>query len=211
MARFADHSISAFLDALAGPEPTPGGGIAAAVGGAIGVALLMMVAGLPRTRGNSDAERIQLRETRGSLTGIRDRLLSLADTDTEAYNKVTAAYRLPKGTDDEKAARKQAVQRAMQAATEAPLDILRAVAEAMAQARSIAELGSPSASSDVRVGLELLEAAGAGAAANVEINLTALDDQAVRKSAASTMVELSNQLTEDSAAARSALAPEAAT
>ena len=205
MARFADHSISAFLDAIASPDPTPGGGSAAAVGGAIGVALLMMVAGLPKTRGNSDAERVQLGETRGSLVGARDRLLTLADTDTAAYNTVTAAYRLPKTTDEEKVARKQAVQRAMHAATEAPLDILRAVAEAMAHAQVVAALGNPSASSDVRVALELLEAAGAGASANVEINLTTLEDEAFRKAVASTMIELSNQLTAHSAAARSAL------
>jgi methenyltetrahydrofolate cyclohydrolase len=208
MARFADYSISTFLDALAGPDPTPGGGTAAAIGGALGVSLLMMVAGLSKTRGNSDAERVKLGETRGSLTAIRDRLLTLADTDTEAYDRVTAAYRLPRSTEDEKTARKQAVQRAMKGATDAPLDILRAVAEAMAHAGAVAELGNPSAASDVRVALELLEAAGAGAAANVEINLAAIHDDAFRKSAASTMVEVSNQLTEHSAAARSALAPD---
>jgi methenyltetrahydrofolate cyclohydrolase len=204
MARFAAHSISAFLDALAAPEPTPGGGTAAAIGGAVGVALLMMVAGLPKTRGNTDAERVQLDETRAALADVRDRLLALADTDSAAYNMVTAAYRLPKGSEEEKVARKQAVQRAMHAATEAPLDTLRAVAEAMAHAKVVAALGNPSASSDVRVALEFLEAAGAGASANVEVNLTGLQDEAYRKASASTMIELSNQLTEHSATARSA-------
>lgn len=207
MARFADHSISAFLDALGSSDPTPGGGTAAAVSGAIGVSLLMMVAGLPRTRGNTDAERVQLGETRAALVGLRDRLLRLADTDTEAYNAVTAAYRLPKSTDEEKAVRKQAIERAMQGATDAPLDTLRAVAEAMGRAKVVGEFGNPSAASDVRVALELLEAAGAGAAANVEINLTALQDDAFCKAAASAMIELSNQLTEDSAAARATLTP----
>jgi glutamate formiminotransferase/formiminotetrahydrofolate cyclodeaminase len=208
MARFADYSISTFLDALAAPDPTPGGGTAAAVGGAIGVSLLMMVAGLPKTRGNSDAERVQLGETRAALVSVCARLLTLADTDTAAYNTVTAAYRLPKGTDGEKAARKDAIQRAMQAATDAPLEILTAVAQAMAHAKVVAALGNPSAASDVRVALELLEAAGAGASANVEINLTSLQDEAFRKASASTMIEVSNQLTEQSAAARSALNPE---
>jgi formiminotetrahydrofolate cyclodeaminase len=207
MSRFADQSISAFLDALASPDPTPGGGTAAAVGGALGVALLMMVAGLPRTRGNTDAERVQLGETRAALVAARDRLLTLADTDTAAYNTVTAAYRLPKSTDEERAARKQAIQQAMRAATDAPLDILRAVADAMAHAKVVAALGNPSASSDVRVALELLEAAGAGASANVEINLTTLQDDGYRKASASTMIELSNQLTEHSAAARGVLTP----
>jgi formiminotetrahydrofolate cyclodeaminase len=207
MARFVDHSIADFLDAVASPDPTPGGGTAAAIGGAIGVSLLMMVAGLPKTRGNTGAERVQLDEARATLVGVRDRLVALADADSAAYDRVTAAYRLPKGTADEKAARTQAVQRAMRAATEAPLDTLRAVADAMAQAKLIAERGNPSAASDVRVALELLEAAGSGASANVEINLTALKDDAFRKASASTMIELSNQLTEHSAGARAALTP----
>ncbi len=177
------------------------------MGGAIGVSLLMMVAGLGKTRGNIDAERVQLDATRASLLNVRDRLLTLADTDTAAYNTVTAAYRLAKGSDEEKAARREAIQRAMHAATEAPLETLRAVAEAMAQAKVVAELGNPSAASDVRVALELLEAAGAGASANVEINLTTLQDDAFRKATASTTIDLSNQLTERSAAARATLTP----
>jgi formiminotetrahydrofolate cyclodeaminase len=207
MARFADLTISAFTDALASSEPTPGGGTAAAVGGAFGAALLMMVSGLPKTRHNADGERVQLQEARASLTSVKDRLLALADTDTEAYNKVLAAYRLPKGSDDEKATRKAAIQAAMKEATEAPLETLRTVADAMSHAKSIASCGNPSASSDVRVALELLEAAGAGAAANVEINLAGLDDEAYRKSSATTLMEISNRLTEDSAATRAALLP----
>ena len=183
--RFADHSISAFVDALASPEPTPGGGTAAAVAGSIAAALLMMVAGLPKTRGNTDAERVQLTEARAALKSVRDRLLVLADDDTAAYNRVVAAYRLPKGSDAEKAARKQAIADGMHAATETPLETLRTAAEGAAHARVIAQFGNPSAASDVRVALELLEAAAAGAAANVETNLGGLQDDAYRKTAAS--------------------------
>ena len=131
----------------------------------------------------------------------------LADTDTEAYNKVIAALRLPKSTDAEKAARKQALQAGTKAATEAPLDILRTVVEAISCARRVAQFGNPSAASDVRVAIELLEAAGSGAAANVEINITGIDDEAFRKSTASAMIELSNTLTEHAATARAALLP----
>src|SRR5919106_744890 len=99
MSRFADLTVSAFVDALASAEPTPGGGTAAAVAGAMGASLLMMVAGLSKTRGNNDQERAALSEARAALTGFRNRLLAQADADTEAYNKVTVAYRLPKGTD----------------------------------------------------------------------------------------------------------------
>lgn len=207
MARFADLTISAFVDALASSDPTPGGGTASAVAGALGVSLLMMVAGLQKTRGNNDQERAALAEARAKLTSVRDRLLALADTDTEAFNKVIAALRLPKSTEVEQTARKQALQAGTKAATEAPLDILRAIVEAGSCAKRIAQYGNPAAASDVRVAIELLEAAGAGAAANVEINLAGLDDNAFRKSTASAMIELSNKLTEQAAAARAALLP----
>jgi formiminotetrahydrofolate cyclodeaminase len=207
MPRFADLSISAFVEALASPDPTPGGGTASAVAAGIGTALLMMVAGLPKTRTNIDAERARLGEARAALTSIRDRLLVLADQDTEAYNSVVAAFRLPKSTDAEKAARKQAIAAGMRAATDIPLKTLRTAAEACAHGKAVAQYGNPSASSDVRVALELLEASGAGAAANVEVNLTSLDDEAFRKSAASSMIELGNQITEAVAVARAALLP----
>jgi glutamate formiminotransferase/formiminotetrahydrofolate cyclodeaminase len=209
MARFADLSISAFADAIASSEPTPGGGSAAAIAGALGVSLLMMVSGLNKTKGNNDEERAGLSEARASLTSVRERLFTLADTDTEAYNKVVAAYRLPKSSDSEKDARKQAIQNGMRAATEAPLDILRTVVEAITHARRVAQYGNPSAASDVRVAIELLEAAASGAGANVEINLAALDDQAFKKTAASTMMDLANKMTEHAAAARAALLPTA--
>jgi glutamate formiminotransferase/formiminotetrahydrofolate cyclodeaminase len=207
MPRFADDTISSFLESLSSSDPTPGGGTASAVAGAMGVALLMMVAGLKKTRGNNDHERATLSESRAALTSVRDRLLTLADTDTEAYNQVLAAFRLPKDTDDEKAARTAAIQKGTRAATEAPLEILRTIVEAAAHAKRVAQCGNVNAASDVRVAVELLEAAGAGAAANVEINLTGLHDDAFRKNTASTMIELSNTLTEHSASARAALLP----
>jgi formiminotetrahydrofolate cyclodeaminase len=207
MPRFADLSIAAFADALASPDPTPGGGTASAVAGAMGVSLLMMVAGITKTRTGSDHERTTLSNARASLTSVRDRLLALADSDSEAYNQVLAAYRLPKSTDSEKRERKQAIQAGMRAATEAPLAILGTVADAAAQARHVAQFGNPSAASDVRVAIELLEAAAAGACANVEINLTSLEDGTFKRSSASTLMDLSNRMTEHAAAARSALLP----
>jgi glutamate formiminotransferase/formiminotetrahydrofolate cyclodeaminase len=205
MARFADFSISAFLDALASPEPTPGGGTAAGVAGSIATALLMMVAGLPKTRGNTESERVQLSEARAALASVRERLLVLADEDTLAYNRVVIAYRLPKASDEEKAARKRAIAEGMRAATETPLETLRTAGEAARHARTVAQYGNPSAASDVRVALELLEAAAAGAAANVETNLSGLSDDAYRKTAASAVIDVSNHLTEQIAAARAVL------
>src|ERR1700752_94842 len=131
MARFADLTVAQFLDALASPEPTPGGGTAAAIAGATGVALLTMVAGLSKTRHQTSDEAQALAAVRTALVPVRERLRTLADVDTEAFNQVMAAYRLPKATDAETAARKEAVQHALKAATEAPLETLRATAEAV--------------------------------------------------------------------------------
>ncbi len=206
MPRFADLSVSAFLDALASPDPTPGGGTAAAIAGAIGAALLMMVAGLTKTRTNTDSEKVALADARAALASVRERMTALADTDTDAFNQVMAAYRIPKSTEEQKDARKQAVQRALHAATQAPLNTLRAVVDAMRPARTIAAYGNRAAESDVRVALELLEAAAAGAVANVQSNVTSLDDEAYRKSAAAEVLELTNRLTEEAAVARAALA-----
>jgi len=206
MPRFADLSLSQFLDALASPEPTPGGGTAAAVVAATGAALLTMVASLPKTRNKTEEEAAALAAVRTALASIRERLVALADVDADAFNQVMAAYRLPKATDVEKAARKDAIQKGLRAATEAPLDTLRATAEAVSYARPVAAYGNLSAVSDVRVALELLEAATAGAAANVEVNLASIDDESYRKTTAATAVELANKVTEECAAARGLLA-----
>jgi formiminotetrahydrofolate cyclodeaminase len=209
MPRFADRTVADFLDNLASAEPTPGGGTASAIAGAMGAALLMMVAGLPRTRGNTDEERAVLQETRTALSAIRDRLSALADADAGAFEQVMAAYRLPKATDEEKASRRQAIQAALASATDSPLDTLKQAAAAAHAGLVVATHGNRSAASDVRVAFELLEAAAAGAAANVETNLVGLEDEAYRMTTAAAVLDLSNRLTEDVAAARAALGPDA--
>jgi formiminotetrahydrofolate cyclodeaminase len=207
MPRFADQSVAQLLEALAAPTPTPGGGTASAIASAIGTALLMMVAGLARSRTNTDQEKAALAGAASSLVPVRERLTRLADTDAEAFDQVMSAYRLPKATDQDKEQRKAAVQEALRVASTAPLEVVRATREAIALARPIAANGNRSAASDVRVALELLEAAAAGAAANVEINIVSIDDAAFREAAAAEIVELTNAITEDAAAARASLAP----
>jgi len=205
MSRFVDQPLAGFLDALASAEPTPGGGTAAAIAGAMGVSLLMMVAGLSKSRAGAEAEHVALGEARAALAGIRDRLVSLGDTDAEAFNQVMEAYRLPKGTDQEKSARKDAIQQGLKAATLAPLDTLRAVGEALHLARVVAQHGNRSAVSDVGVGIGLIEAAAKGAVANVQINLGSLLDEEFKASASADVDALHKQLGEDAAAANASL------
>ena len=166
------------LEAFSSSDPTPGGGSAAALAASVGAALLAMVAGLSKTRHGGDEDRTALEQARTGLMALRDQLAELIDRDTEAYDGVVAAFRLPKATDEEKAARSSAVQRAMREATETPLAVMRACEEVVRTGDVVAERGNPSALSDVRVGLELAAAGLRGARYNVEVNLGSVKDSA---------------------------------
>lgn len=205
MPKFADLQVSAFLEALASAEATPGGGTAAAMAGAMGTALLMMVARLSKSRTGTEDERVALAEAAASLTSVRDRLVALADTDSDAFNQVMAAYRLPKRTEAEKSARQGAIEQAMTAATTAPLDTLRAAGDAIRLGRVIAQHGNRSAASDVGVGIDLLAAAASGATANVRINLESLPDASFKSTTEETVATLLRAVESDAEAARAAL------
>jgi formiminotetrahydrofolate cyclodeaminase len=202
---FSSLTVHQFIQALASPEPTPGGGTAAAVAGAMGTGLLIMVAGLARTRGNTDDQRAALSGVRERLVPLADALERCADRDTEAFNVVMAAYRRPKATDEEKAARKAAIAEAMRGATEAPLETLRLVVQALELGETVARHGNPSAASDVGVGAGLLAAAADGAAANVRINLDSLADEDYRRAASGEMEALLIQAAESQSRVRASL------
>jgi formiminotetrahydrofolate cyclodeaminase len=166
------------IAAFGSPNPTPGGGSASALAGAAGSALLAMVAAMPRNRAPNAQDAGLLQATGIRCGKLSDALLDLVDRDSEAYEAVVAAYRLPKTSDDEKAARKAGIQAAMKRAAETPLETMRRAAEALEAAPIVARLGSANAASDAVVAIELLSAAARGARANVEINLESLDDAA---------------------------------
>ena len=182
---FSARTLTQFFDDLASSAPTPGGGTASAVAGAMGASLLMMVAGLPKSRTNADVERTTLDACRATLGELRAALTRAADEDAAAFDAVMAAYRLPKATDEDKAARKAAIARAMRGATEAPQTTLGLCVQALACGVTVAQHGNPSASSDVRVAAQLLKAAAEGAAANIRINLDGMTDTGYRHAVAS--------------------------
>jgi len=176
--RLADQRFVDLLAAFRSPDPTPGGGSASALSGAVGASLLAMVAALPKPRAqNADDER-RLAAAGGRCASISERLVALMDRDSEAYDGVVAAFRLPKGSDQDKQARSERIQEALRQATETPLDVMRACLEAIQVAADVAALGNANASSDVEVGLELLMAGLRGARLNVAINLGSIKDQA---------------------------------
>jgi len=169
-------SVRELLAAFASADPTPGGGSASALASAIGTSLLMMVAALPKTRSGSEEDRAALAAVSAALIGIQQQLIEAIDADSAAYDGVVAAYRYPKSTPEEQAARKTAVQRAMRSATDVPLGVMRLSVVALRHAQVVALHGHRQAASDVGVALGLLAAGGRGAQLNVEINIPSLTD-----------------------------------
>jgi formiminotetrahydrofolate cyclodeaminase len=177
MSSYSELRLADLLDAFASNQPVPGGGSAAALAGSVGASLLIMVAGLPKTRHGTDEERAALSAAASRLRPLRDELAALVDRDSQAYASVIEAFRLPKSSDAEKAARRDAIDAAMRAATEAPLATMRACERVMRHAETVAAGGAPSATSDVAVAIELVKTAARGAAMNVEANLAAVKDE----------------------------------
>jgi formiminotetrahydrofolate cyclodeaminase len=200
------RTVSDLLTAFRSPEPTPGGGSASALAGAMGASLLAMVAGLPKSRAATaeDAERLTAAGAR--CAALSAELEGLVDRDSEAYGLVMAAYRTPKATDEEKAARSVGIQAAMREAIAAPVAVMRASAAAAEQGVVIATFGNPSAWSDVQVGFEMLGAALRGAKLNVEINLGSVKDADYVTKIRGDVEEFERAIGHETAAARRTLA-----
>ena len=196
------QTVGTFLAAIRSSNPTPGGGSASALAGAMGASLLAMVAGLPKSKAATveDAERLSAAGRR--CAAIASELETLVERDSDAYNQVLAAYKLPKGTDEEKAARSAAVQAGFRAAIAAPLAVMRACAAAAEQGVVVATLGLASAASDVQVGIELLNAALRGAKLNVETNLGSVKDAEYLAKVRSDVQEFERAIAHETAAAR---------
>jgi formiminotetrahydrofolate cyclodeaminase len=200
-----DLSLRELLAAIRDPRPTPGGGSASAVAGALGASLLAMVASMTKHRAASEEDVERLQEAASRCAELSRRLERLVDEDSAAYDGVLAAYRLPRGSDAEKAERRSRIQAALVAAAETPLEVLRQSNDAIEAATTVARFGNPNAASDVGVALELLIAAGRGARLNVEINLASLDDQAFVKRVRETVSVLDAEALTGAEAARAAL------
>jgi methenyltetrahydrofolate cyclohydrolase len=203
--KLTQQTVSEFLAAVRDSRPTPGGGSAAAVAGALGASLLAMVASMPKHRAASeeDVERLQAASARSHTLAAR--LEALVDEDTEAYDQVIAAYRLPKSSDEDRHRRKQAIQSALQKAIAAPLEVMRQCAEAIEAASTVARFGNPNAASDVGVALELLVAAERGARLNVLINLSNVEDSEALERIGGTVRTLAAECRRGAEAARALL------
>jgi glutamate formiminotransferase / formiminotetrahydrofolate cyclodeaminase len=170
----SEPTLSEFLGSLASDAPTPGGGTAAAVSGAAGAALVAMVGRLTIGKKSYLAVEDRMKEIVARADRARGAFMDLAARDAVAFDAVMAAYKLPKETDEQKAARTQAIQAAMMGAAKVPLEVARHAVEALTLAREVTETGNANAASDGVTAAHLLVAAVEGALANVEINLSGM-------------------------------------
>ena len=176
-AGIAGLAVGQFLDALASSRPAPGGGAVAAVAGSAGAALLAMVARLTSARKDSEGVRDRMGEVILLADRERAALLGLAERDTAAFDAVMAAYKLPRHSDEERAARAAEVQAALVAATEVPREVAQRACALMPVAVELVETGAANAVSDAVSAGWILHSSVVAALANVDINLNSLTDR----------------------------------
>ena len=175
--KLAELKTAEFVDLLASDAPAPGGGSAAALEGALGAALTAMVCGL--TVGKKKyAEFQELAESaQAKATDLKARFVDVMDRDTEAFNVVSAAFGMPKATDEEKAARSAAIQKGLEGCTKTPFEMMELAVETLELTASILGKSNDSAASDLGVSALSLRSAIQGAWLNVLINIGSLKNK----------------------------------
>lgn len=172
-----DLPIRTFLDELASSEPAPGGGATAALNGAQGAALVSMVCNLTIGRKKYAEVEAEMQDVLVRSEPLRAQLTELIHEDSIAFDGVMAAYRMPKATPEEKAARSAAIQEGLKQATYVPLRTLEACVAVLELAPTVIEKGNPNVASDGGAGVLAAHAGMMTAALNVRINLNAIKDE----------------------------------
>jgi formiminotetrahydrofolate cyclodeaminase len=175
--KLAELKTAEFVDLLASDAPAPGGGSAAALEGALGAALTAMVCGL--TVGKKKYAEFQelAEEAQKKATDLKARFVDVMDRDTEAFNVVSAAFGMPKETDEEKAARSAAIQKGLEGCTKTPFEMMELAVETLELTASILGKSNDSAASDLGVSALSLRSAIQGAWLNVLINIGSLKNK----------------------------------
>ena len=175
--KLADLKVTEFIDLLASDAPAPGGGSAAALEGAIGAALTAMVCGLTKGKKKFAEFNDLAVEAEVKALALKDRFVDVMDRDTEAFNVVSAAFGMPKETDEEKAARTAAIQKGLEGCTATPFEMMEIAVETLELTDSILGKSNDSAASDLGVSALSLRAAIQGAWLNVLINIGSLKNK----------------------------------
>ncbi|MCF8423642.1 MAG: glutamate formimidoyltransferase [Bacteroidia bacterium] len=175
--KLVNMTLTDFADETASESPAPGGGSISAYVGSLGISLATMVANLSSHKKGWDErwEEFSVWAEKGQK--IKDELTKLVDLDTAAFNKIMSAFGLPKGTDEEKTARKQAIQDATKYAIEVPFKVMQLSYDSLSIIKAMAEIGNPNSVSDAGVGALCARSAVMGAFMNVRINASGYDDK----------------------------------
>lgn len=176
-AKLIDLTCKGFANETASESPAPGGGSISAYMGALGAALGTMVANLSSHKPGWDAQWNYFSTWAEKGQHVKDALLGLVDEDTDAFNKIMNAFGMPKGNDEEKAARKNAIQEATKFATEVPMRTIETSFQVFEICEAMIKKGNPNSVSDAGVGVLCARAAIHGAYLNVKINASSLNDK----------------------------------
>ena len=177
--KLVDMTCTGFAEETASESPAPGGGSISAYMGALAAALGTMVANLSSHKAGWDDRWEFFSDWADNGMAVMNELLYLVDEDTAAFNKIMDVFGMPKGTDEEKAARAEAMEAATLYATQVPLRTMKAAYKAFDVVRAMAEEGNPNSVSDAGVGALAARSAVMGACLNVKINAAGLKDRAV--------------------------------
>ncbi len=176
MSDIFDYSFRKILAVSASEAPTPGGGSVSALAGALGAAMAAMVGNLTVGRPKYAEVEAEARDVTARAYYIMAELEKLTAADVAAFGKLMEAYRMPKGSGEEKARREETVQKAAKAATRVPLDIAGSLLEVLAITEKISRIGNKMAVSDAGVAAYICEAALQAVLLNVDINVPVISD-----------------------------------
>ena len=170
-------TIKEFINKVISNDPVPGGGSVSALNGALAGALAAMVANLTIGRKKYAEVNDIMVELSSRFEKLSSRLIEDVDRDSDAYNRVFAAFKMPKETDEEKQARSEAIQRETKYAAQVPMEVARAVYEVLPMIDTVAQKGNSNAVTDACVSMMCARTAILGALLNVRINLTSIKDE----------------------------------
>lgn len=196
--KLVDMTIKSYLDILKSEAPAPGGGSVSALSGAQGAALVSMVCELTIPKEKYSEYKELCQNVRDEIIVVYDKLTESIDKDTEAFGQVSAAFKMPKESDEEKASRSSAIQKATVIATEVPYEVMRLCFEGLEITAKAVGKSNPNAASDLGVAALNFLAGIKGAYLNVMINLPSIKDPDVKKrfEDAEVLVKKSEELAE---------------
>ena len=173
---YVEESLQRYLDDLASSQSTPGGGSASALTGALSAGLASMVARLTVGKANYADVQPEIESLIEKTEQLRSRFQELVQEDSDTYGRLSECFKMPRSTDEERAARTQAIQERLGDAALVPLEVTERSAELLQHCQRLAEIGNKTVLSDIATGTMLASSAGTGASWMVLTNLLAMKD-----------------------------------